>query len=99
MSESKENKRSPLIAAIYRGKKKADTYLYTIAAPDNKSMDDVPKELLDRLGQLEEVMRLPLNENRQLANADIKKVIAALNNQGYYLQLPPLELPSSKGGE
>lgn len=34
-------------------------------------------------------MVLVLDENRKLANADVSKVISALQETGYFLQLPP----------
>lgn len=34
-------------------------------------------------------MVLPLDERKKLANADIEKVKLALQEQGFYLQVPP----------
>lgn len=73
---------------IYKGRKKADTYLYVEAEGDLAS---VPQALLDLLGALEPVMSLELTPERTLARADVEEVRARLREQGYYLQMPPRE--------
>lgn len=52
-------------------------------------MDALPEALLSQLGGLSEVMLLDLSKRKHLANADIDKVSSSLNEQGFYLQLPP----------
>ncbi len=57
-----------------------------------KKKDDfsrVPQELLRGFGKPQLAMVLPLERTKKLANADIEKVKQALQDQGYYLQLPP----------
>ena len=71
---------------IYKGSKKAETYLYVTA---EDSFDAVPAELLEALGDLSLVMDLELHPNRMLANADIEQVLSDLSARGYFLQLPP----------
>ena len=71
---------------IYKGNRKQDTYLY-IARDDD--FTQVPQSLRDMLGELTSVMEITLDENKKLANADAKTVIKQLNEQGYYLQMPP----------
>jgi hypothetical protein len=61
-------------------------YLY-LATEDG--FEEVPRELLDRFGKPEFVLTLKLTQNRKLARAEAATVIAALQQQGYYLQLPP----------
>ena len=71
---------------IYKGNRKQDTYLYITRDGD---FSDVPQSLQDLLGELESVMEITLDENRKLANADAKTVIKHLDEQGFYLQMPP----------
>lgn len=71
---------------VYKGCRKADTYLY-IEREDDFSR--VPKALLDMLGRVERVMELELVPGRVLAQADPEQVRRLLREQGYYLQMPP----------
>lgn len=77
---------SRMICNIYRSSKKDGTYLYV-----NKSrgLTCVPETLIDLFGAPREAMTLLLTPEKKLARADIRKVLAALEEQGYYLQLPP----------
>ena len=76
-----------LVTQIYRSKKKEGAYLYTVLGAD---LNELPAALLQQLGTLEPAMVLKLHEDRKLAQADAKKVIQSLQENGYYLQLPPL---------
>lgn len=61
-------------------------YLYV----DKKDgVDRVPEELLARFGKLEHAMTLLLHPERSLARADVGKVLLGIEEQGYFLQLPP----------
>lgn len=71
---------------IYKGRRRADTYLY-IEREDDFSR--VPEALLGMLGRLERVMELELTPGRALAQADPEQVRRLLREQGYYLQMPP----------
>ncbi|WP_455207798.1 YcgL domain-containing protein [Kaarinaea lacus] len=72
--------------AVYKSIKKSDTYLFV--APDEE-FTRVPQSLLDMLGNLEFVMNLDLDKRDKLAQSDLKQVKIALQDHGYYLQLPP----------
>ena len=71
---------------VYKGNRKNDTYLYLTRDGD---FSQVPQSLLDMLGQLQKVLSVHLDKKRTLANADINIVKKQLDEQGYYLQLPP----------
>ena len=71
---------------IYRGTKKAETYVYL---PNKEQFDHLPSNLLALLGQLEFAMELDLLAVKQLANADLEQVKTKMTEEGYYLQLPP----------
>lgn len=77
---------NPMNCVIYKGKRKADTYLY-VECEDN--FERVPESLLKIMGELEKVMDLTLAGDRQLANADVDEVMQLIESQGYYLQMPP----------
>ena len=71
---------------IYKGRRKAETYLYVKQADD---VSRVPETLLQLLGELHKVMDLTLSRDKPLANADIDEVMRLLDEQGYFLQMPP----------
>lgn len=72
--------------AIYKGCRKAESFLYVECVDE---FSRVPQVLLDMLGELELVMELDLASREQLAYADINEVGRLLKEQGFYLQLPP----------
>ena len=67
--------------------KKKCTYM----CPKKVALQRCQKPYLPALSQLELVMCLPLTASRKLARVDASKVINALNEQGYFLQMPPSE--------
>ncbi|TKB50225.1 YcgL domain-containing protein [Ferrimonas sediminicola] len=75
-----------MICAIYKSTKKAETYLFINKRDD---FSQVPQPLMDTFGRPQFVMILPLAKVGKLAQADIDKVREGLNQQGFYLQLPP----------
>lgn len=79
---------SGLICEIFRSGKRQEMYLYVDKA---KGTAAVPEALLQQMGRLEPVMTLRLHAGRLLARADVLKVMEAIETQGFYLQLPPVE--------
>jgi len=75
-----------MFCVIYRSTKQDQTYLY-IEKKDDFSR--VPPDLMARFGKPVLSMLLPLNGSKKLAAADINKVKQDLQDQGFYLQLPP----------
>lgn len=73
---------------IYKGSRRAETYLYLRTADDTSL---VPSALIDAMGTLELVMELSLSRERTLARASADQVMRDLKQRGYYLQLPPVE--------
>ena len=67
------------------------TYLYL---RDDQKFEDLPNTLRGLFGAPEVVMELELDENRSLAQEDVRQVLTNLAGQGYHLQLPPREDPS-----
>ena len=74
---------------VYRSVKKEETYLYVRAVGNNVDMECVPVELRQLLGELQEVIGLELSPERKLARVDVKEVMAKIESDGYYLQMPP----------
>jgi uncharacterized protein len=75
-----------MLCQIYRSSKKAETYLY-LRYEDR--FENLPEELIKTFGQAEPVMALELEANRKLARAEATEVLNAIEEKGYYLQLPP----------
>ena len=75
-----------MFCVIYRSSKRDQTYLYVEKKDD---FSRVPEELLKGFGVPQFSMMLNLATREKLATADIAKVRQALEDQGYYLQVPP----------
>ncbi|KAB2933697.1 MAG: YcgL domain-containing protein [Candidatus Contendobacter sp.] len=71
--------------AIYKSRKKQDTYLYLAARGD---FSRVPEVLLKLLGELIHVMDLDLFPERKLAQEDVADVLRNLRERGWHLQTP-----------
>ena len=77
--------------AVYRSPRKADSYLYIT---QENEFSSVPPQLMAVFGTPELVMTIELTPERRLAQADVNEVISALQERGYYLQLPPMLYPA-----
>jgi uncharacterized protein YcgL (UPF0745 family) len=75
-----------LIVSVYRSKRKEGMYLYV---EQNKGLETLSEPLLKQFGVAEHAMVLVLTPEKKLANADVEKVIQAVQNEGFYLQMPP----------
>ncbi|MDO6445965.1 YcgL domain-containing protein [Colwellia sp. 1_MG-2023] len=75
-----------MLCVIYKSPKKAQTYLFI---KQRDKFDDVPEALMAMFGTPTLVTIINLDNKDKLALADINKVRENLNNQGFYLQLPP----------
>jgi hypothetical protein len=71
---------------IYRSDRKAETYLYL---REDMEFDDLPEPLQASFGEPVLVMCLALSPDRKLSRVDTARVMESLEEQGYYLQLPP----------
>lgn len=75
-----------MLCAIYKSAKKAQMYLFV------KTRDDfslVPEQLMAMFGTPTLVTLTNLATKTKLAFADLDKVKTNLNDEGYYLQMPP----------
>ncbi|WP_409307743.1 YcgL domain-containing protein [Pectobacterium sp. B1J-3] len=75
-----------MFCVIYRSSQRDQTYLYVEKKDD---FSRVPEELMKSFGVPHLAMLLPLDGSKKLANADLEKVKQALQDQGFYLQVPP----------
>ncbi len=78
--------KSNLDVVVYRSQKRADTYVYL---PAGAEYDDLPDAFRDHFGEATAFLEFELHEERFLAQADAGAVLKALEEQGFYLQLPP----------
>ncbi|MEJ2531547.1 MAG: YcgL domain-containing protein [Halioglobus sp.] len=74
------------LCQIYRSPRRQEMYLYVDKA---RGLDDVPEMLLQKFGEPQPVMTLLLGPERRLARADTAQVLAQIEMQGFYLQMPP----------
>ncbi|MBP6701285.1 MAG: YcgL domain-containing protein [Halioglobus sp.] len=72
--------------AVYKGARKPEAYLFVDKA---RGLADVPAVLLSQFGETEVAMTLLLEPGRKLARANAAQVLAAIEAQGYFLQMPP----------
>ncbi|WP_295800555.1 YcgL domain-containing protein [uncultured Microbulbifer sp.] len=72
---------------IYRSPRESEMYLYVCK---QQGMQAVPEKLQQLFGKPVHVTTLLLTPERKLARADVDKVMNALQEQGYYLQMPPV---------
>jgi uncharacterized protein YcgL (UPF0745 family) len=77
---------------VFRSDRKAETYLYVSS---DVIFDDLPADLLRMFGEPAFVMELELSKESRLARVDASKVIQGLEQEGFFLQLPP-ELPTEE---
>ncbi|EGU43907.1 hypothetical protein VII00023_08784 [Vibrio ichthyoenteri ATCC 700023] len=74
-----------MICAIYKSSKKEGAYLYV---PKKDDFSQVPDQLMQMFGKPTMVMVVKL-EGRTLAQVDVEKVKQSMNEEGFFLQLPP----------
>jgi uncharacterized protein YcgL (UPF0745 family) len=75
-----------VICQIFRSPKEEGMYLYV---KKEEGLTKVPEELLKLFGKPLPAMVLLLTPEKKLARVSVEKVVASLETQGYYLQLPP----------
>lgn len=73
------------LCSIYKSKKKDGAYLYI---PNKDDFSKVPTELMEMFGVPHFVMVIKI-EGRKLAQVDVNKVVASIQDEGFFLQMPP----------
>ncbi len=74
------------IVEIFKGNKREEMYLYV---DQKEGLRQVPDDLLLTFGQTDSVMILPLTQDKKLARVEAADVLEAIEQQGYFLQMPP----------
>ncbi len=74
------------LCSIYKSLIRSDYYLFV---KQHEDLSRVPDSLLEHFGRHQLAMTLTLTPDRQLASASASEVLEALNEKGYYLQMPP----------
>lgn len=79
---------SKILCDVYKSPKKAETYIYVKRTDGLKK---IPEALLETFGTPKLALTMMLSEEKKLARVEAAKLIATLDEQGFYLQLPPVE--------
>ncbi|MBT1450953.1 YcgL domain-containing protein [Glaciecola sp. XM2] len=75
-----------MLCAAYKSIKKVDTYLYVSNKDD---FSKVPEALLKAFGTPQFVMSVPVDKREHIAQIPKSEFVAKLQEQGFYLQMPP----------
>ena len=74
------------ICSIYRCSKKEGMYIYV---DKEKGTAHLPEPLLKQIGKTELAMTLVIKTDSKLARANAQDVLVAIEEKGFYLQMPP----------
>lgn len=75
-----------LIVEVFRSSKHDGMYLYV---EKKVGLKDIPEDLMTRFGKGVSAMTMLLTNESKLARTTPEKVIEAIREKGFYLQLPP----------
>jgi len=75
-----------MLCAVYKSIRKPQTYIFVAKRDD---FSQVPTPLLEKFGPPQLVSVLNMNNDTKMAIAEAPKVIKAIAETGFYLQLPP----------
>ncbi|MEL7044263.1 MAG: YcgL domain-containing protein [Pseudomonadota bacterium] len=76
------------LCEVFRSPRREGLYLYV---KREEGLDRVPAALLDHFGEPESALVFRLTADRRMARANAADVLRALENPGYYLQMPPAQ--------
>lgn len=71
---------------VYRSTKKQGMYLYLL---EKDNFETVPESLLSILGEVNFSFEFDLSKSRKLVRAEAKEVLRLMDENGYFLQMPP----------
>ncbi|WP_160062795.1 YcgL domain-containing protein [Psychromonas sp. L1A2] len=75
-----------MLCAVYKSIRKPQTYIFVAKRDD---FSQVPTPLLEQFGPPQLVSILNIKETTKMAIAEASRVIKAVTDSGFYLQLPP----------
>ncbi len=74
------------LCSVFKSSRKAEMYVYV----DRKvGTAELPEALLKVFGEPTHVLDMVLTEDKALARASAPEVLAKIEEQGFYLQMPP----------
>ena len=79
---------SKILCDVFKTRKKDEMYLYVTK---KDGMSRVPDELKEMFGQPQLALTILLTPEKKLGRADAAKVIEQLEENGFYLQMPPMK--------
>ena len=79
-----------LLCEIFKSSRKDEMYLYV---DKRKGMETVPEVLMETFGKPVPVLTMMLTADKPLARVKAADVMAAIEEQGFYLQMPPAKEP------
>ncbi len=71
---------------VYRSSTKPDMYIFVAA---DEELSRVPEALMKRFGRPIEAMSIELDADVVLARTDAVTVLEQIQQEGFYLQMPP----------
>ena len=77
------------LVEVFKSPRKADTYLYIERGAD---FETLPETLRGIFGEPEHILSLKLTPERKLARYSGQEVLAAIDDKGFFLQMPPEKL-------
>ncbi|OZG73522.1 hypothetical protein BTA51_10930 [Hahella sp. CCB-MM4] len=77
---------SKRLVSVYKSPRKDEMYIYV---DKKQGVQDLPEALLAHFGKPVHVFDLLLTAEKSLARADAEEVLAKIEEQGFYLQMPP----------
>ncbi len=85
-----------VLCEVFAGSRRENTYLF-VRREDGLAR--VPEALLAGFGSPRSVLTLELYAGRPLAQANAERVLAGIAENGFYLQLPPVDERRARVGE
>lgn len=79
-----------LLCEIFKSSRKDEMYLYV---DKRRGLAPVPEALMATFGKPVAVLTMILTPDKTLARVEVDEVIAAIEEQGFYLQMPPPREP------
>ncbi|WP_033416011.1 YcgL domain-containing protein [Hahella ganghwensis] len=74
------------LVSVYRSSRKDEMYVYV---DKKQGVEELPEALLTHFGKPQHVFDLLLMPEKKLARANVEEVLEKIEEQGFYLQMPP----------
>ncbi|MEN9464084.1 MAG: hypothetical protein RL217_265 [Pseudomonadota bacterium] len=77
-----------ILCDVYKSPKKDEAYLYV---KRQDALTRIPEALLEYFGKPKLALTMMLDEHKKLARTEASKVLDAIEKQGFFLQMPPVQ--------